>query len=63
MKTKSRPKIKDVAKMVGVSSALVSLVLNDRPYVSKKAKEKIFAAIEKLGYRPNIVARSLRKKR
>jgi len=63
MKTKPRPKIKDVAKMAGVSPALVSLALNDRPYVSKKAKEKIFAAIEELGYRPNIVARSLRKKK
>ncbi|MBE0478733.1 LacI family DNA-binding transcriptional regulator, partial [Candidatus Aerophobetes bacterium] len=58
-----RPKIKDVAKLAGVSPALVSLALNGKPYVSKQAKEKIYRAIKKLGYRPNIVARSLRQKR
>jgi len=62
MKFKKKPSIKDVAKMAGVSPALVSLALNEKPYVSKEAKEKIFAAVKKLGYRPNIVARSLRKK-
>jgi len=56
-------KIKDVAKLAGVSPACVSLALNEKPYVSKKAKERIYKAVRELGYRPNIVARSLRKKR
>ncbi|MBC7189475.1 LacI family DNA-binding transcriptional regulator, partial [Candidatus Aerophobetes bacterium] len=43
--------------------ALVSLALNQKPYVSKEARERIYKAIQELGYRPNIVARSLRKKR
>jgi len=63
MRTKNRPKIKDVAKLAGVSPALVSLALNEKPYVSKQAKERIYKAVRELGYRPNIVARSLKKKK
>jgi LacI family transcriptional regulator len=55
-------KIKDVAKLAGVSPACVSLALNEKPYVSKEAKQRIYKAVRELGYRPNIVARSLRKK-
>ncbi len=55
-------KIKDVAKLAGVSPAGVSLALNEKPYVSKKAKERIYKTVRELGYRPNIVARNLRKK-
>lgn len=55
--------LKDVAKKAGVSPALVSLALNRKPYVSKKAKKRIYRAARELGYRPNIVARSLRKKK
>jgi len=33
MRTKNRPKIKDVAKLAGVSPALVSLALNEKPSV------------------------------
>ncbi len=55
-------KIKDVARLAGVSPACVSLVLNNKPYVSPETREKIYKAIKKLNYRPNIIARSLRKK-
>ena len=63
MTFKDRPKIKDVAKLAGVSPASVSLALNEKPYVRKEVKERIYRAVEDLGYRPNIVARSLRKKK
>lgn len=56
-------KIKDVARLAGVSPACVSLALNNKPYVSQEAKERIYEAINKLNYRPNIIARSLRKKK
>jgi LacI family transcriptional regulator len=52
--------IKDVAAAAGVSVATVSRVLNDHPSVSAHARERVLAAVEKLGYRPNAVARSLR---
>jgi LacI family transcriptional regulator len=52
--------IKDVAKEAGVSIATVSRVLNDIDVVNEDTKKKVLDAINKLGYRPNIVARSLK---
>jgi LacI family transcriptional regulator len=58
--------IRDVAKQSGFSSTTVSIVLNDAPlarYIPPVTKKKIERAAEKLGYRPNQFARSLRSKR
>lgn len=52
--------IKDVAREAGVSIATVSRVLNDVDVVNDETKKKVMDAIKKLGYRPNIVARSLK---
>lgn len=52
--------IKDVAKEAGVSIATVSRVLNDVDVVNEETKKKVLKAIGKLGYRPNIIARSLK---
>ena len=43
--------------------ACVSKYLNNKPYVSKKTKEKIQKAIEELHYRPSAIARSLVSKK
>ncbi|WP_141433563.1 LacI family DNA-binding transcriptional regulator [Bacillus sp. 03113] len=54
----------DVAKEAGVSKSTVSQYLNKRyEYMSAQTKENIGEAIEKLGYRPNILARGLKQKR
>lgn len=55
--------IKDVAREAGVSIATVSRVLNDVDVVNEETKKKVIDAINKLGYRPNIVARSLKTQR
>jgi LacI family transcriptional regulator len=58
--------IRDVAKQSGFSSTTVSIVLNDAPlarYIPPATKKRIERAAEKLGYRPNQFARSLRSKR
>lgn len=55
--------IKDVAREAGVSIATVSRVLNDVDVVNEDTKKKVLEAIKKLGYRPNIVARSLKTQR
>jgi DNA-binding LacI/PurR family transcriptional regulator len=58
--------IRDVAKESGFSSTTVSIVLNNAPlarYIPVATKKKIERAAEKLGYRPNQFARSLRSKR
>lgn len=53
-----------VARRAGTSPALVSYVLNDGPRsVAPATRDRILAAIDELGYRPNAVARSLRMAR
>ncbi|MCG8708475.1 LacI family DNA-binding transcriptional regulator [Brenneria sp. 4F2] len=49
----------DVAKKAGVSKATVSRVLAGNSYISKTTKERVFKAVEELGYRPNLLARNL----
>lgn len=61
-----RATIRDVAKQSGFSSSTVSIVLNDAPlarYIPKVTKDRIEASAKKLGYRPNLFARSLRSNR
>ena len=58
--------IRDVAKASGFSSATVSIVLNNAPlarYIPDSTKKRIQDAAKKLGYRPNLFARSLRNRR
>lgn len=54
----------DVAKRAGVSTAVVSYVVNDGPRpVSPETRAKVEQAIEELGYYPNEIARSLKLQR
>lgn len=55
--------IYDVAREASVSMATVSRVVNNNPNVKPQTRKKVFAAIEKLGYRPNAVARGLASKK
>ncbi len=52
--------IKDVAEAAGVSTATVSRVLSNGLHVRPEVRERVIATVERLGYRPNLVARSLR---
>jgi len=54
------PTIHDVARHAGVSSMTASRVVNDYPHVSAPVRERVNAAIETLGYRPNTQARATR---
>ena len=54
------PSIKDVASEAGVSTATVSRVLSNKPYITADMRDRVMVAVQKLGYRPNQVARSLR---
>lgn len=56
---KSPVNAKDVARLAGVSQSSVSRVYFEGAKVSKKTREKVLAAAEELGYRPNEFARSL----
>jgi len=51
--------IEDVAREAGVSTMTISRAINNSGYVKKTTRHKIENAIKKLGYRPNIIAKSL----
>lgn len=52
----------DVARYAGVSTAVVSYVLNDGPKpVAPLTRERVLDAVRVLGYRPNLAARALSK--
>ena len=52
----------DVARRAGVSSAVVSYVVNSGPRnVAPETRERVLQAIEELGYRPNASARALKR--
>lgn len=57
-----RPTLADVARRADMSTAAVSMILNDRPgsRLSAEAVERVRAAAAELGYRPNPAAQSLR---
>ncbi|MET8988252.1 LacI family DNA-binding transcriptional regulator [Nonomuraea wenchangensis] len=57
------PVMADVAKEAGVSHQTVSRVLNDHPNVRADTRARVEAAITRLGYRRNLVARALVTKR
>jgi LacI family transcriptional regulator len=55
--------MRDVARAAGVSQTTVSFVLNEVPdvHIGQATRERVLATIEQLGYRPNAVARGLRR--
>jgi LacI family transcriptional regulator len=57
-----RVTIAAVAQRAGVSAATVSRVLNDDPRVGTHYRRQVQQAVHELGYRPNRIARSLRKR-
>jgi DNA-binding LacI/PurR family transcriptional regulator len=56
-------KISDVARHASVSPATVSRVLNGDPRVGEAYRTRVLRAVEELDYRPNVLARNLRRQR
>ena len=57
---KATPTIRNVAQVAGVSVGSVSRVLNAKATVSPEIREKVEKAIRELGYKPNLVAQTMR---
>lgn len=55
------PRIKDIAEKAGVSVTTVSHVLNKSRYVHPETEARVLEVIQALDYRPNMLARSLRR--
>ena len=53
----------DVAKLAGVSPAVVSYVINKTKFVSEEKTQAVLDAIKELNYQPNLYARSLKTNR
>lgn len=53
----------DVAKEAGVSTATVSKVLNNKPYISESTTRRVMEVIKRLNYQPNAQGSNFKKKR
>jgi len=52
-------RIKDIARLAGVSIGTVDRVLHKRGKTSPEAMSKVLAVLQKINYKPNFIARSL----
>src|SRR2546422_11555277 len=53
----------DIAASTGVAAMTVSRVVNGTGYVSEETRDKVLAAVKKLNYRRNGLARGLKRQR
>ena len=56
------PSLKDVARLAGVSTSTVSRAINGTIPVSEETRLRVEKAVRDMGYKPNLVAQSLRIK-
>ena len=59
----ARPRLDDVARLAGVSTATVSRVLNKQEIVTPKLQQAVMSAVDQLGYVPHGAARALALRR
>ncbi len=57
------PTLQDVARLAGCSTATVSKVLSNTPYVSEETRARVLEAVRQLNYRPNLAGRALSRGR
>ena len=62
-KTHRRATIIDVARLSGVSKSTVANVINGKGPLSDQTRARVEKAIDQLGYRPNALARDLKRQR
>lgn len=61
-KSSARPGIREVAERAGVGIASVSRVLAGQPGSSEALTQRVLEAVRHLGYTPNVLAQSLRRR-
>ena len=54
---------KEIARQLGVSIGTVDRALHGRDGVSEKTKQRVLAAADKMGYKPNLAAQALKLNR
>lgn len=63
VKNHGHPTMVDIARKLGVAPMTVSRVINESGYVSAETRAKVLKAVEELNYRPNVLARNLKRQR
>lgn len=53
--------VKEIAKMCDVSPSTVSNILNGKPNVSEKTRQRVWQIVKETGYQPNYYAANMRK--
>src|SRR5687768_18386373 len=56
---KKKVRLKDIAKLANVSVGTVDRVIHKRGEVAEESYDRIMAIVEKTGYTPNLIARTL----
>lgn len=56
-------RLKDIAERLDLTKVSVSKALRDHPDISEETRKKVKKMAKKMGYRPNLVARSLTSKK
>jgi LacI family transcriptional regulator len=51
--------LKDIAECAGVTSATVSMVINNKPNISEATRKKVLKIAKEMNYYPNVIARGL----
>lgn len=59
---RARPSIREVAERAEAAVSSVSRVLSGHPDVSDEMRDRVLAAVEELGYSPDAMAQSLRRR-
>jgi LacI family transcriptional regulator len=59
---RGRSSMREVADLAGVAMSSVSRVLSGHPDVSPTMRERVLAAVDELGYKPDLLAQSLRRR-
>ena len=59
----NKKRLKDIAKILKVSTATISRATNDRYGISKRTREKILKKLKKINYQPNFIAKSLSQRK
>lgn len=50
-------RVKDIADILGISPATVSLVLNNKPGISEETRHKVLKVVEEMGYNTNMLSK------
>ncbi|MBR6872949.1 MAG: LacI family DNA-binding transcriptional regulator [Ruminococcus sp.] len=58
-----KPQLEDIAAALGISKSTVSRAISGKGRIRAETREKVFACIKEMNYRPNMIAKSLSEQR